>query len=157
MPSYFAKTLTYPQPVTPFNYSELAAGTTEEHIAEKRYEREERKGEERQRREKNREKRGEEEIEEREKERETTQLTLCVSLSLSLFLLAVIRGPAKHPGANAIEDEFGNKILLKADDEQSRLAIAKTLQLSSNNSIKTKVLFLVFISWFGLFFSLFSS
>ncbi len=26
MPSYFAKTLTYPQPVTPFNYAELSAG-----------------------------------------------------------------------------------------------------------------------------------
>ncbi len=47
----------------------------------------------------------------------------------------MIRGPNKHPGANAIEDEFGNKVLLKADDELSRLAIAKTLQLSSNNGI----------------------
>ncbi len=43
-----------------------------------------------------------------------------------------------HPGANAIEDEFGNRILLKADDPQGRIAIAKTLQLTTNGGKKKK-------------------
>jgi hypothetical protein len=42
---------------------------------------------------------------------------------------AVIRGPKGHPGANAIEDEMGNKIILKESDPQSRLALSKTLRV----------------------------
>lgn len=51
VPEYFAKVLTFPAPVTTFNYQELAK--------------------------------------------------------------AVLNGPDVHPGANIIEDEFGNRILLQ--------------------------------------------
>ena len=41
----------------------------------------------------------------------------------------MVRGPGQHPGANAIEDEYGNKILLKENDPQSRIALSKTLRV----------------------------
>jgi hypothetical protein len=44
---------------------------------------------------------------------------------------AVIRGPKQHPGANAIEDEMGNRISLATSDLQTRIALSKTLRVSA--------------------------
>ncbi|KAL6046323.1 DNA-directed RNA polymerase subunit [Balamuthia mandrillaris] len=72
IPNYFAKKLTYPEPVTEGNYK--------------------------------------------------------------LMRQAVINGPDKHPGANAYEDEWGNLIMLRADNKQSRIAVSNTLRTVSNLS-----------------------
>jgi DNA-directed RNA polymerase beta' subunit len=69
IPQYFAKRLTYPQPVTPWNFDELQR--------------------------------------------------------------AVINGPDQHPGANAIEDEWGNRMSLEHKDRDARVALAKTLRTLS--------------------------
>jgi DNA-directed RNA polymerase I subunit RPA1 len=50
----------------------------------------------------------------------------------------VINGPEIHPGANYVEDEFGNKKDLLKLDEQQRIALAQTLMTPAPNAPEGK-------------------
>jgi DNA-directed RNA polymerase I subunit RPA1 len=55
----------------------------------------------------------------------------------SLGTRQVVNGPREHPGANAVEDERGNLMMLDRMNEHRRKALSKTLLSMSASSDAT--------------------